>query len=388
MDTFPVGLSWNTLPQPTRLQMNSDSASIDAQLTSWLLRRTATTGVRRVVSLNAAIATDVGSVRKENQDRVAVARGTDAQGRAYMVMALADGMGGMRDGAECAAIALGSFFGSIHQAASSGANSSGWLVAAALRGNATVYDKYRGEGGATLVAALVIDKSPVRWLSVGDSRVHLLVGAALTQLSKDDTIAGQLGKPTAAGLDRSSLLQFIGIGDQLEPHIGVVEREGGGTVFLTSDGVHFIDAAWLAKVAANSPDPGTCARRMTELAKWCGGPDNASVGIVSLETASDPSVPSGSAGLEIWDPFGDLQLISLGNPNYLPLAKSIAPAAQREEPAIKPAGKKGAGATAKAKGKSSSRKGKGGDPKATVKEGEETKVDPPQLVMEFPNKSI
>ena len=141
---FPVGLSWRVLPPPTRLHMNRDSASIDAQLTSWLLRRTAMTGVRRVASLNAAIATDVGSVRKENQDRLAVARGTDAHGQAYMVMALADGMGGMRGGAECAAIALGSFFASIHQTASNGSNSAGWLSAAALCGNASVYDKYRG----------------------------------------------------------------------------------------------------------------------------------------------------------------------------------------------------------------------------------------------------
>jgi serine/threonine protein phosphatase PrpC len=365
--------------------MNRDSTNINAQLTSWLLRRTAMAGVRRVASLNAAIATDVGSIRKENQDRVAIARGTDVQGRAYMVMALADGMGGMRDGAECAAIALGSFFASIHQAAANGSNPSSWLAAAALHGNASVYDKYRGAGGATLVAALVIDKSPVRWLSVGDSRVHLLAGTALSQLSQDDTIAGQLGKPTAAGLDRSSLLQFIGIGDQLEPHIGVVEREGGGTIFLTSDGVHFIDAAWLAKVAVNAPDPGTCARRLTELAKWCGGPDNASVGIVTFEIASDPSMHFGVAGLEIWDPFGDLQLISLNAPQQV--SKLIAPIVQREEPPIKATGGKSGATAPKSRGKSPSRKTKGGDPKATVKDDETPDVSPPQLVMEFPNKS-
>ncbi|QHE84900.1 hypothetical protein [Hydrogenophaga sp. BPS33] len=73
------------------------------------MRRTAPSGVRRVAPLKAAVASDVGVVRDENQDRVAIVRGCDGAGSIFVVAALADGIGGMKNGAECASLTLGTF---------------------------------------------------------------------------------------------------------------------------------------------------------------------------------------------------------------------------------------------------------------------------------------
>ena len=66
-----------------------------------------------MASAAAAVATEVGGVRADNQDRVAIARIRDRTGRTFVVAGLADGIGGMRDGAECAAMANGRLIGEI-----------------------------------------------------------------------------------------------------------------------------------------------------------------------------------------------------------------------------------------------------------------------------------
>ena len=64
------------------------SNRIQSQLTVWFMRRTAHSGIRRVADLAAAIANDIGSVRVENQDRVAIARGKDFAGRSFILVGL------------------------------------------------------------------------------------------------------------------------------------------------------------------------------------------------------------------------------------------------------------------------------------------------------------
>ena len=189
--------------------MNLGKSPIQNQLTAWLLRRTSTVGVRRVASLAAAVASEIGNVRDENQDRAVIARGRDRQGRDYTLVAVADGIGGMRDGATCAAMGIGAFLAALHQHAQMGSDSSeDWIRRAINTANEAVYTRFRGDGGSTLVALLVRPGHTACWLSVGDSRVYLSTEKYLTQISVDDTIAGQLGKSPEAALEQSKLLQL------------------------------------------------------------------------------------------------------------------------------------------------------------------------------------
>lgn len=289
-------------------RMTPAPQSPPAKLAAWFMRRTAPTGVRRVAPLNAAVASDVGVVRQENQDRVALVRGSDRTGSTFILAALADGIGGMKKGAECAALTLGTFIDSVVTEAQYGSDPRDWLARACARANRAVWTRQAGEGGSTLAALLLVKGGRPLWVSIGDSRVYEACDGKLRQLSRDDTLEGQLGKPIEGGR-RSELLQFVGIGEGLEPHIEAVQPEAGGTLLLTTDGVHFIEADFLARVIQNAPDLGLCARRLTEVAKFLGGPDNASVAALSVDALhADPEAQMDST-FEVWDPFGELQVM-------------------------------------------------------------------------------
>lgn len=293
--------------------MNLSSSPIQNQIVSWLMRRTPTTGVRRVISLAAAIASEIGSVRGENQDRAVVAHGRDKQGKGYTVVVVADGIGGMREGSTCAAIAIGAFLSTLDRNAQTGTGSSeSWVRSAVIASNQEVFSKFRGDGGSTLVAILVRSGHPSCWMSVGDSRVYSATGKSLIQISVDDTIAGQLGKVTGIMSEQSNLLQFIGMGDELEPHIATIESDSVNAVVLTTDGVHYLSSApgWLGQIVGNAPDPGVCVKRLVDLAKWCGGHDNATAAIISLSTDQELECAIEYPCLEIWDAFGEIQIIS------------------------------------------------------------------------------
>ncbi|MDH0850466.1 protein phosphatase 2C domain-containing protein [Delftia tsuruhatensis] len=285
-------------------------SSFEIRLLEWFRRKTANGGMNRAPSLAAAVATDIGLVRDENQDRVAIARGSDALGSEYVVLALADGIGGLSRGADCAALTLASFLASIHFDSRNVGDPKAWLHTAAMRANLRVHREMRGTGGSTLVAALVSAERRVHWLSVGDSRVFVARRTEMAQISVDDTIAGQLGRPADSGLDQSNLLQFIGIGSQLEPHVDEISYPAPGVLALTSDGVHFLDPKWMGMLIARAPEVGQAARRLVENAKWCGGPDNASVALMSFsEQLAIPMAGAPSSVLQIWDPFSDLTLV-------------------------------------------------------------------------------
>lgn len=282
------------------------------------MRRTAASAVRRVAPLNAAIASDVGVVRDENQDRVALVHGSDRNGSPFILAAVADGIGGMKQGAECAALTLATFIEAVISEAQQTIDSREWLRKATYQADRAVHARQAGDGGSTLAAVLFPKGQPAVWLSVGDSRVYHTTQAKLTQLSKDDTLEGQLGKPLEGGR-RSELLQFIGIGEGLEPHIEAVPSSLSGTLLLTTDGVHFIDADYLGKVAHFAQDLGVCTRRFIDLAKMLGGPDNASVVALNIEALSEASVPQVDSAYEVWDPFGELHVIFDRSRRYTPV---------------------------------------------------------------------
>ncbi len=280
-------------------------------LTNWLLRRVPLTGIRRVVPLLGALASDIGSVRDTNQDRVAILRSRDRAGQTFVVAALADGIGGMRDGALCASMAIGHLFGKLVQLAQAEGQIDVWLDRAVNHSNMDVYEHLRGAGGSTLVTILIHESGKVFWSSVGDSRVYLVSDGRVGQISTDDTIAGQLKKQSAPAHEQSKLLQFIGMGDGLEVHVGELNAAKAAQAFLTSDGIHFLAGAsdWLSALIVHSPDVATCARRLVDVSKWCGGQDNASVVALPLDVdfSADPA-PTDPC-IEVWDSFGEVRFL-------------------------------------------------------------------------------
>lgn len=375
-----------------------------ARLTAWFMRRTAPNAVRRVAPLNAAVASDVGVAREENQDRVALVRTTDRAGGPVIIAALADGIGGMKQGAECAAMALAHFIDCVISEAQHSKDPAEWLRNGALRANRAIHARFAGQGGSTLAAIVMAKGQRPVWLSVGDSRVYHAADGKLTQLSRDDTLEGQLGRSPNGGR-RPDLLQFIGLGDGLEPHVESTPGDLAGTLLLTTDGVHFVDSDHLGRLAQFAPDLGQCARRFTETARWLGGPDNASVAAIAVDALSADPHSHLEGGFEVWDSFGEVQVIFDQGARRFPstappsdaaasdeaapqnVRDSLARAASPSEKAVRPASEQvnagGKSKASKAKGRTRAKKPKEAKPESSDEDGKQV----PQLLIEFPNKT-
>ena len=289
--------------------------TFETSINSWLMRRAVPNAIRRVADFSLALGSDVGLVRKENQDRVAIARLTNGRGHNYVVGILCDGMGGMELGGTCATLAVSSFLTSCHRNAF--LTPKGRLSQATLDANNAVYDVFSGSGGTTLSAFLYEDDNNFIGVNVGDSRIYS-ISKTIDQLTVDDTLSGHFDGEIAKDHNhgRNDLLQFVGIGKDIEPHIIEFPEKGKDTLFmLTSDGVHFLPKEIMHTISTVANEPGLIIRRLLEVSKWCGGRDNASLIVFSRESLL--SETNDENLVEIWDSFGELQLFQSEKPRNI-----------------------------------------------------------------------
>lgn len=292
---------------------------VRSRIDAWLARRVKDYAVNEHDSPPACLGTALGNVRGENQDRAAIARFTSQRSsRSFLLFSVCDGLGGMQDGARCARLALAELVSTlIHY---DGLDSKHRLLRAVSSANTLVTKEYRGRGGTTL-SAILVDSNGQAWgTNVGDSRIYQYVPRQhCKQISIDDTIAGQvqhLRGISTIEIDRSHfsdhLAQYIGIGEELEPHTFDIDISTPEYRYLlTSDGAHGPLSSVLTGLAIHAASSEELVRRILHLSKWTGGYDNASA------IAFGP-VPKNSLLVErtlnrdlveLWDPYSKLDLV-------------------------------------------------------------------------------
>jgi serine/threonine protein phosphatase PrpC len=226
-------------------------------------------------------------------------------------------MGGMRDGAECAKETLAAV---IEALVLSRADDLGKCLSDAIwTANHKVYDRYRGEGGST-ISAFLVDKNGVAAIgNVGDSRIYRFIpgsGSAL-QLTVDDTLEAQLRQAAGKAADdfhdpeRGRLIQFIGIGRDLSPHIEVNRVSPESAYLLTSDGIHGMGNDLVSKMVAGSASATEATGRLATLSNWLGGYDNATA-ICAFPDTLEKFVANRSQKetlLTIWTPVTQCEFI-------------------------------------------------------------------------------
>ncbi|EPY9770620.1 PP2C family protein-serine/threonine phosphatase [Klebsiella variicola] len=299
--------------------MSCDSYEIlHEQIHGWLHRKNISSSVRRVSTLPVAIATDIGLVRKENQDRVSVLKFRPVnKTKDMVVVALADGMGGMEGGGNAASLTLSTFFTEVIR--NSHLSIRECLEKAILKANEAVLKLYKGNGGATLTAIVLDGSEYITTANVGDSRIYGITNDGIVQLSEDDTLVALAKKYNNIDIKSSDidskfggeLVQFIGIDSVLQIHFYDITAPQGGAVLLSSDGAHTIGDSNLNKLFVHSSNTGVYARRIIDLASWFGGFDNASVAVVELDGILKELDVSSGYVINIWDPFGELKLVNL-----------------------------------------------------------------------------
>lgn len=290
--------------------------SFKSRFNGWLLRKTIDTAVRRTGELPIAVSSHIGLIRKENQDRIAVVRFSDPAGIPYILVTVCDGMGGMVDGAACAAAALSTFVSSFIEE-SVKIHTEQKLHNAVLAANNAIFQAYQGKGGSTLSALLFEGTKKIYSVNIGDSRIYQFEKNKLFQLTIDDTLAGQMSRDPSSYSGRNELLQFVGVGTMVEPHISKELLPESDTVFMiSSDGLHFLPIDTMQRILENASEPAIAAKRLTDVAMWCGGHDNASVAILIPQIIFGLSKQLlDSDTIEIWDPFGEVQLIKYLQPS-------------------------------------------------------------------------
>lgn len=262
--------------------------------------------------------TEVGCVRKRNEDAFVVVNlatrevglhtgeRVQALSNAGTLIAVCDGMGGAAAGEVASSIAaqtvgetmLGrSPFESIESATQA-------MLAAVTDVNAAIREAAASDPmhhgmGTTMTAALAFGPE-LLIAHVGDSRAYLRRGRALTQLTTDHSIVGQL---IAAGRlqpeqarnyeHRNVLLQALGVQPRVGPEVVVAQLRAGDVLLLCSDGLTgpLPDEA-IVELMLRYQDPVRCCRALTEAACAAGGPDNVTVAVARF-TGEGLELPQG-----------------------------------------------------------------------------------------------
>jgi PPM family protein phosphatase len=249
----------------------------------------------------AAIGSSVGLVRKRNEDCCLVVRASYARGgRANFTVAIVcDGLGGMSQGREAAILAASAFTAHLF-----GAPVVGWeerLSRAIAFANTQIYRRLHGAGGTTL-SAVVFASDRVLFCHVGDSRIYgVMPDRAIEQLSRDDTINALLKRQEdgAEAPKDSRLLQFVGMGEEMEPQIAPVPSHCR-SVLLTSDGAHDVPHSVFQRVVSAAAGGSDLVRKLLTLSDMTGGRDNASVILLPIGTEA-----------ELYDESGDNELLAI-----------------------------------------------------------------------------
>lgn len=280
---------------------------------SWLSRKYDPRSTNECAELPFILSTDIGLVRKENQDRVAAIHTGKKSINPIFAIAVADGMGGMRNGGDCSTLAISSFFHSLIQHRN--LNLYQRARAAIEEANSQIFKIYQGAGGSTLTAVIVDSHGAQIFSHVGDTRIYTFSHNSLAKRhTTDDSLA------EAVGGSGRELLQFVGMGESMLPKISDLPITSESCA-ITTDGIHSIEEKTLYKILANCSDIKCAAERLSDLSRWCGGHDNATSAIFKPQEILSAILKFESAGIRVWDASGELTTIWLRDEDQASNAK-------------------------------------------------------------------
>ena len=228
---------------------------------------------------------DTGRQRRGNED-------------AYLerapVFVVADGMGGARAGEVASRVAV-----EAYAAADLGGGGEGALADRARQANAQIHALSEREAdlqgmGTTLTATLVTGDE-VAIAHVGDSRAYLLRDGALSSLTDDHSLVGELmrqgrlSREEASGHpQRSIITRALGPEADVQVDTRTVRGQPGDVFLLCSDGLtSMVDEEDIARILLSSPDLARAGRTLIAAANEAGGADNITVVLFSLDGAPE-----------------------------------------------------------------------------------------------------
>jgi len=242
------------------------------------------------IALRYAARSDVGLVRKTNQD-------SGYAGPHLLVVA--DGMGGHAGGDVASSLAIAELApldGESHGSDDAADHLSGAVLAAHRELLNRVSEEPDLSGMGTTVTALLRTGSRLALAHIGDSRAYVLRDGALVQITRDHTFVQTLvdeGRltPEEAGQhpQRSVLMRVLSdIVDDVEPDLSVREARIGDRYLVCSDGLSgVVSFETLQETLAQGKDPATTCDLLVQLALRAGAPDNVTCIVADVVDATD-----------------------------------------------------------------------------------------------------
>jgi serine/threonine protein phosphatase PrpC len=260
-------------------------------------------------TLVAAATTDVGRVRKHNEDSHLI----DTEKQIFIV---ADGMGGHAAGEVASASAVQR----VHETWT-GVSLERRIAAYTRRGDAKARRELLNavregvvnahldilrqaeedetkQGMGTTFTGFIVAGGEAVFAHAGDSRAYLIRDGHAMQLSEDHTVLSRL---RAAGMGpkkgaqkrwKGVLTNALGIGDATRVATFLVPLYSADRILLCSDGVYdYFDAATIARMVTEQPSPALAVNKIVEAALEAGGHDNATALLVKVIEAGETVVP-------------------------------------------------------------------------------------------------
>ncbi len=231
-----------------------------------------------------ACKTDIGKVRRTNQDSYAV--GELPGGVAWAVVC--DGMGGANGGNIASATAVKTVSEKIASTwrPGMGANSiCNMLKSVVSAANINVFDMAQSVEslagmGTTVVVALIAD-GIAHLVHAGDSRAYHITPDGLTQITRDHSIVqslveqGRLSEEEAREHPRRNVItRALGVSEILEVDYNEIELAENEGILLCTDGLSgYVEHGDMEQIFRTVPFV-ECPERLTNLANENGGGDN------------------------------------------------------------------------------------------------------------------
>jgi protein phosphatase len=139
--------------------------------------------------------------------------------------------------------------------------------------------------GTTLSAAGIVNDRLVT-ATIGDSRVYVLRAGALVQVTRDQSLHSALvaaGHPDEALAAGNAILQALGVAEDVEPSLSIIDVRAGDRVLLCSDGLHGLVGDPAIAILMSPPNSVEhSVQLMIAAARAAGGSDNITAIVVEL----------------------------------------------------------------------------------------------------------
>lgn len=238
-----------------------------------------------MLSLRAAALTDIGRIRRENEDRYLLDESANLYG-------VADGVGGLPGGAEAAQFAVQFVDKTYKQRVADGEPDLIALVQDANRAVAGLGQNLSPTMGiGTTLTFGCIRGTTLNIAHVGDSRCYGARRGLFARLTEDHSVENEARLRRARGevvfyheANRNALTRCIG--QPTTPEVDLITREiaAGDRYLFCTDGVtRMVPDGELGSLVMKHGDPKTAIEDIVSLAVRRGGPDNATGVLIFID---------------------------------------------------------------------------------------------------------